>query len=243
VATAPAVRAAAQHETAADIQEGGRFFQAACANCHGPDGDLVAGIDLGRGLFRRPYTDAELARIIRAGIPGTPMPPSPNMSEDQAQQVVSFLRSTAAARKATAIVGDIGRGKSLYDGKGGCAACHRVAAVGSRLGPDLTAIGRSRRAEQLQRALIDPDAEVVPSNRFYRVETRDGEVTTGRLLNLDTFTVQLLDSTERLRSFQKADLRSHGWAPTPMPSYRSTFTSQEIADVVSYLVSLKGVTR
>ena len=46
---------AAQHDTAQDIDDGGRVFRNTCANCHGPDGDQVAGIDLGRGIFRRGY--------------------------------------------------------------------------------------------------------------------------------------------------------------------------------------------
>src|SRR2546427_4261817 len=85
----------AQHATAADIEDGGRVFQNSCANCHGPDGDGVAGIDLGRGQFRRPMSDEELVRTIRTGIAGTPMPAS-NMSQEQAEKVVAYLRSVAA---------------------------------------------------------------------------------------------------------------------------------------------------
>jgi cytochrome c1 len=60
------------------------------------------------------------------------------------------------------------------------------------------------------------------------------------LLNHDTFTVQLLDADEELRSFMKADLRAQAFIDTPMPSYRDELAAQEIADVVSYLVSLRG---
>ena len=237
-----ALAGAAQHDTAADIQDGARVFRNSCANCHGPDGDQIAGIDLGRGIFRRELSDADLIRIIRGGIPNTPMPPT-NMSEEQAARVVAYLRSTAATGRSTSAAGDAARGRSLFEGKGGCAGCHRVGAAGSRLGPDLTAIGRVRRAIDLERSLLDPQAQVEPTGRFYRVVTKDGVATTGRLLNLDTFTVQLMDQREQLRSFTKADLREHGWAPSPMPSYAGTLTAQEIADVVSYLVSLKGQVR
>jgi putative heme-binding domain-containing protein len=137
--------------------------------------------------------------------------------------------------------GDPSRGKVLYDGKGACATCHRVNGVGSRLGPDLSEVGQLRRAVDLERSLLEPDAEVLGNNRFYRVTTKDGVTTTGRLLNLDTFTVQMLDSKERLRSFVKSDLRDHGFADkSPMPSYKTTLSAQELADVVSYLASLKG---
>ena len=64
---------------------------------------------------------------------------------------------------------------------------------------------------------------------------------TGRLLNHDTFTVQLIDQNERLRSFDKGALREHGFVASPMPSYRDTFDAQQIADLVSYLSSLRGV--
>ena len=63
---------------------------------------------------------------------------------------------------------------------------------------------------------------------------------TGRLLGHDTFTVQLLDSKEQLRSFAKADMRDAGFVASPMPSYRGVRSPQDIADMVSYLSSLRG---
>jgi cytochrome c oxidase cbb3-type subunit III len=230
----------AQHNTAADIEDGGRVFQNSCANCHGPDGNEVAGIDLGRGQFRRPMTDQDLVQIIRTGIPGTPMPAS-NFPQEQAERVVAYLRSVATSKQSVSAVGDAVRGKALFEGKGACATCHRVAGTGSRLGPDLTNIGQLRRAVELERSLVDPDAEVLGNNRFYHVTTKDGVTTTGRLLNLDTFTVQLLDSKEQLRSFVKSDVRDHGFVEkSTMPSYKEKLNAQELADLVSYLVSLKN---
>jgi putative heme-binding domain-containing protein len=230
--------AAAQHETAADIEDGGRVFRNTCANCHGPDGDQIAGVDLGRGQFRRASTDAELIQIIRNGIPNTPMPAS-NFSEAQAAQVVAYLRSVAASKRTASVAGDPARGRGLFEGKGGCTSCHRVNGNGSRLGPDLSTIGQVRRAVEIEQSILDPQADVQPANRFYRVVDKSGAVTTGRLLNHDSFTVQLLDGKEQLRSFQKANLKEYGFVPTPMPSFRSTLTPQEVADVVSYMVSLK----
>ena len=229
----------AQHATAFDIEDGGRAFRNSCANCHGPDGDQVAGIDLGRGQFRRPLTDQELVSIIRNGIPNTPMPAN-NISEAQAVKIVAYLRSLAESRRSVAATGDAARGKSIFDGKGSCASCHRVNGNGSRVGPDLSRIGQVRRSIELEQSLADPAAEVLPANRTYRVALKDGTTVTGRLLNHDTFTVQLLDSKEQLRSFVKADLKEYGFAPTTMPSYKGKLDAQETADVVSYLVSLKG---
>ena len=126
----------AQHETAQDLLDGERAYRdRGCANCHGPNGDLIPGINFSAGQFRRPMTDAELSRIIRQGIPNTPMPAT-NVTEAQAGQIVAYLRSLAAGKAAVAITGDASRGKIVYDSKGNCASCHSVGGIGGRRGPD-----------------------------------------------------------------------------------------------------------
>jgi putative heme-binding domain-containing protein len=232
----------AQRElTAGDIEDGGQLFQANCATCHGPDGDAVPGVDLGHGQFRRASSDDDLVQIIRNGIPATAMPPTA-FSDQQAGTIVVYLRSLAISDASASVPGDAARGKALFEGKGQCLSCHRVNGTGSRLGPDLSDIGQLRRAVELERSLLDPGREVRPADRLFRVVTRDGVTTTGRLLNHDTFTVQLLDAREQLRSFVKANLREYNFVGgSSMQSYRSKVTPPELADLVRYLVSLKGV--
>jgi len=232
--------AAAQHATAFDVQDGRRVYEGLCAACHGPDGNLIAGIDFSRGVFRRTFSDDELAATIMAGIPNTPMPPNPNMRRDEALRVVEYLRSMSAGRE-TKSDGDARRGRALFEGKGECTDCHAVRGEGSRVGPDLTSIGLVRRAGEIERSLLDPKAEVQPENRFYKVTPKGGKPVVGRLLNRDTYTVQLMDLDERLRSFNIADLADHGFDDTPMPPARDKLSTKEIADVVSYLSSLRGI--
>ena len=99
-----------------------------------------------------------------------------------------------------------------------------------------------RRTAELQLSLTDPDAEVLAANRYYRVVTRGGQTITGRLLNEDTFSIQLLDTTEKLRTFKVADLREHAFIPgSTMPSYKDKLTADELSDVIGYLTSLKGL--
>jgi putative heme-binding domain-containing protein len=228
-----------QHESAGAIEEGRTIYGAICANCHGPDGDQIPGINFSRGQFRRQLSDADLNAIIRTGIPGTPMPGT-NVPEDQAARVVAYLRSLAAAMKSGSVTGDTARGQAVFEGKGNCASCHAVNGRGSHAGPDLSSIGSVRRGVELERSLVTPNAEVLPQNRSFRVVTRDGQTLTGRLLNQDTFTVQLIDTDQQLHSFDKSSLREQGFVDTPMPSYRGKLTSQELADVVGYLASLRN---
>jgi putative heme-binding domain-containing protein len=139
-------------------------------------------------------------------------------------------------------IGNGAAGANIVAGKGMCLTCHRVQGKGSRLAPDLTDIGALRRPDQIQESLLDPDAEILPENRFYRVITRDGVTIAGRLLNLDTFQVLMLDPEEQLRSFYRSELREHGFIKgSKMPSYREKLSRQELADVLAYLSTLKGV--
>src|SRR6266516_740756 len=230
--------------TPSEVEAGKQLYAGNCTRCHGPDGDAIANADIGHGKFRRATSDEELVRIIRNGIPDTAMAAANNISEPNAATIVAYLRSMAAPPATSAALppGDPTRGKTIFEGKGGCTSCHRVGDNGSRTGPDLSQIGGARRGVEIQRSILEPDAEVLPANRSFRLVARDGGTVTGRLLNQDSFTIQLLDSKEQLRSFSKSNLREYAFVNnSPMPSYRDKLSSQELADVVSYLASLKGL--
>jgi hypothetical protein len=82
---------------------------------------------------------------------------------------------------------------------------------------------------------------MMPINRPVRAVTRDGKVINGRRLNEDTYTVQILDDQERLLSLAKADLREFTVLTTsPMPSFKNQLGADDLADLVAYLLSLKG---
>jgi putative heme-binding domain-containing protein len=235
---APALLAQAPAAAGPPPPDGEQLYMENCVQCHGTDGDAVADVDLGHGRFRRATTDPELIGIVLRGIPNTAMPPH-NFSEAQAAAIVAFLRGKAS--RAAASAGNAASGEAIFTGKGNCVSCHRVNGRGARSGPDLSDIGRLRHSDDLERSILDPDAMIVPSNRVVRLVTREGVEITGRLLNQDIFTVQVLDSKEQLRSLQRSDLREFTFVDTsPMPAYRGKLNSQELADLVSFLVSLKA---
>ncbi|MDP6580576.1 MAG: hypothetical protein QF681_07965 [Vicinamibacterales bacterium] len=69
----------------------------------------------------------------------------------------------------------------------------------------------------------------------------DGTVLDGRRLNEDTYTIQLIDQDERLRSLEKAELRElAAVTESPMPPATDVLDEQEMADVLAYLLTLKG---
>jgi putative heme-binding domain-containing protein len=164
---------------------------------------------------------------------------------------------------ATLPAGDAVRGKAIVEGtKGNCLSCHRVGTTGALYGPNLTTIGLPQRGggggrggaatatsappaanltpqQLLLQSIVDPNAVVAVQNRYVRLTMKDGKVVWGKLLNLDTFYVQIFDSTEKLANVSRADVREMTIA-SPMPSYRDKLTAQELADVVEYLMTLKG---
>jgi len=228
--------------TPADIERGGQTFLASCAVCHGPDGDAIAGTNLASGTFRHGTTDLELANIIRNGIPGTAMPPN-NLSEAQAGLVVAYLRSLPAAisaSKTAGLQGDPINGKAVFEGKGGCVGCHMVKGIGGFLGPDLSSVGLTRRSIELERAMTDPDADIRTGNRTVKTVAKDGTTTIGRLLNQDTYSLQMIDAKGNLIAVMKDNVRS--WdvmTASAMPRFTDKLTTQEMADVVSYLGTMK----
>jgi putative heme-binding domain-containing protein len=224
----------------ADIAYGARLYDAQCTTCHGATGDGVGGVDLRSGRFRNAVTDQDLMRVVTTGVPGTGMLAF-RLDASELAGIVAFLRNMNAFDRGSVKAGDAARGRGVYDGKGACARCHRVGGQGSLVAPDLSDIGATRSAGSLLRTMTDPTSQMMPINRPVRAVTRDGKVVNGRRLNEDTYTVQLIDDRGTLVSLIKADLREFTIATvSPMPSYRASLTQDELADVVAYLLSLKG---
>jgi putative heme-binding domain-containing protein len=224
----------------ADIQYGSRVYAAQCAVCHGANGDVVSGVNLRNGQLRRASSDAELGEIITTGIPGTAMPPFA-FNASELTGIIAYVRNMRDFDARSVPLGDPARGKAVFEGAGGCARCHRVDGKGPRLAPDLSSVGAYRTADALQRTILDPNANILPMNRSVRAVMKDGKVITGRRLNEDTYAVQLIDEQERLTSLEKADLREYAVIMgSAMPAYKDKLGTADLADVVAYLLSLKG---
>jgi len=82
---------------------------------------------------------------------------------------------------------------------------------------------------------------MMPINRPVHAVLANGRVVEGRRLNEDTFSVQLITKEERLVSLDKRSLREYEiGTESAMPAYGEIYSDQEIADLLAYLLSLKG---
>jgi len=229
-----------------DIENGRGLYQANCLGCHGDNGDAVEGVRFTSGRFRRASSDEDLIRLIREGIPNTLMIPKTNLSYGDTRAIVAFVRSLPTgggmARDDREVrIGDAARGEALFfSNETLCSECHGVNGGGNLVSPDLGNIGAIRTPGALEESMLEPLAEVRAGQRMYQVTDLEGRVTVGLLLNQDTHSVQLLNEDQRLAAYMKQDLTSHGFIPSPMPSYLDVLSDDEVADLVAYMISLKG---
>ncbi len=227
---------------ASDIAAGAVLYGRLCVNCHGVSGTGVGGIDLHHGILPRAQTDDALRAVISTGFPQAGMP-SFQLASDELRALVAFVRAGAetGAEESPVSLGDAGRGRAVFETKGKCLTCHRVADRGSFAAPALTSIGRERTPAMIQRSLLEPSLFMRPINRPVRAVMNDGRVITGRRLNEDTYSVQIVSDDGRLLSLVKSEIEQWTVSTTsPMPSYRDALTPPELADLIAYLVSLKG---
>ena len=164
-----------------------------------------------------------------------------NLGSDGIWRLVAYIRSISR-QDAGAVPGDASHGSTLFWNKGQCGRCHAIGDRGSRLGPDLTRIGRQRSLQYLRVSVTDPDDDIAPGYSTLTVVTRDGKTIRGLEKGLDNFSAQLTDLSGKFYSFERSEVKSmKSETRSLMPSYARTFSEDELTDLFAYLASLKGV--
>jgi putative heme-binding domain-containing protein len=219
-----------------DLDSGAVLFRSDCAGCHGVRGTGGRGPALTRGPFRNTTNAADLFRVIATGIPGSAMPGVIAVRAAPAVwQLVAYVRALRSMSPAMAF-GDAAAGQRLFEGRGACLTCHRVAGRGARTGPDLTEIADRRTAAALRAALLTSRTETDPAWWRLRVMDAHGAMHVGRRMDDDTFSVRLLTDEGTLCAFDRATVRSIEHVTTsPMPTYGAILAPMEIDDLVAYL--------
>jgi len=226
----------------ADIKFGVQIYRAQCSACHGENGDQILGVNFRAGIFKRVISDRDLSATITNGVAGTAMQPF-NFGASELTGIISFIRNMASFDSRNVKLGEKDRGKALFEGEGKCSSCHAVNGKGPRtVAPDLGDIGSLRTADLIHRTLLDPEGSMLPNIRSVRAVTKERKTITGRRLNEDTYTVQLIDEQGHLVSLAKADLREYVVLKTSsMPSFKDKLSEEQLTDLEAYLLSLNGV--
>jgi putative heme-binding domain-containing protein len=234
----------------ADLAAGKSTFAIHCARCHGMRGEGGEGPGLNRNKLKHASDDQALFALLNEGLPGTGMPATFGPNDQQMWQVAAYVRSLGAL-PAESLPGNPKIGAQIYANKGGCASCHITNGVGRGVGPELTDVGLRRNRLYLRRALTNPDADYplqisrqngqVNAFMTVRVVSQAGELE-GMRVNEDEFSVQIRDLAGDLHSFDKRDLLNYRKAlgHSLMPGYDTALNSDEVNDLVSFLMELKG---
>jgi len=252
-AIAVALLASALLAPTALAQRGRELFQRECAGCHGPGGEGGRGPTLATPKLLRAPDLAALIEVIDEGVSGTEMPGA-RLSKGDLRQVALWVQKLGR-RPIERLPGDPARGQALYAAKGGCTMCHAVGGHGGASGPDLSDVGLKRGAAHLRASMTDPEAYIPSSTSGYRSDVpistnflqvravlADGSELLGVRVNEDTFSIQIRDIGNRVRSLWKADLKQldKQWGRTPMPSYKEALTPAQLDDLVAYLATLRS---
>jgi len=154
--------------------------------------------------------------------------------------IVAYLRSRREAEKEEPD-GDVAAGKRLFD-ETGCGVCHAIGGVGGAIGPDLSRVGATRGREYLRHKIRDPNADIMPQYEYVTVVRRDHRAISGIRLNEDTFSIQLMDTSETLHMYLKSELTEvHDEDRSLMPAYGTdVLNGKGLTDVLAFLASLKG---
>jgi len=185
------------------VQAGGALFRERCADCHGAEAKGDRGPDLTR-LWTADGADARVFQIIRSGVPGSIMPPS-QATDEQIRAVIAYLRSISTAATVAGSRGDVAKGETTFWSS--CGGCHRINGRGGRLGPDLSRIASSQPREALARAIREPSASIASGYEAVTLVTRDGQRIRGARKGEDAFSIQIMDTRERLQGYIKAELK------------------------------------
>ncbi|MFN0169586.1 MAG: PQQ-dependent dehydrogenase, methanol/ethanol family [Bryobacteraceae bacterium] len=215
---------------AAAVEKGRSLYVKMCSGCHGENAKGGRGPDLTSGAWRWGGSDDDILRNIVKGIAGTSMPPFP-IGDSDGRLIVAFLRSLSAKGDDT-VHGDAAAGGRLFDQK--CARCHMFHGQGGRLGPDLSAITEQMKPGELRKAINTPSESINPGFQTVEVRRVDGSVLRGVKRNEDTFSVQLMDSREKLHLLVKKNLGEVKRADTSvMPALK--LEAQQVDDLIAHL--------
>ena len=207
---------------AAAIQEGNSLFRGNCSPCHGLNAHGGGrGPDLTSGRWTHGSSDAEIFRTITQGVPGTQMPAN-GFEDSETWAIIAYLRTLTPGTQEVP-----GHSRRRRQGRKNLhqhrlpappATWSKATAVFSA--PISPASARRARIEYLIESIREPDKELSdgmldPNNHYglplvydtVTVTLKNGDKVVGVAKNEDTFSVQLLDTSQKLHLFLKRDVR------------------------------------
>jgi len=229
------------HGDSAAVLAGMGQFRQRCADCHGMDARGVRAPDLTQ-VWSSGRTDRGLFNTVRNGVSNTEMPAftAPRTSDRDVWQILAYLRTLASPAPTDLPTGDVGNGALVFENN--CSGCHRVNAKGGLLGPELSRIGSGRSREVLLSRIRTGIDEPRPGFQPVTITPESGPPIRGVKKNEDLFSVQIMDTRERIQGYRKDQVRSVvDIRRSMMPIFGpERLSDSDLTDLVRYLGTLRG---
>lgn len=153
------------------------------------------------------------------------------------------LGSTIQGAELLALSGNVEHGRSLFLTATGmqCRNCHKVGDQGKTLGPDLTHIGKKYSPAEILENILEPSKKIDPKFQTWLVQTDDGKVQSGVLVERTDQQVTLRDAAGkdiRVNTDQIELMVAQKKSLMPEMQLRG-LTPQDAADLLAWLASLK----
>jgi len=229
------------------VRDGSAIYEARCAACHGAAarGD-AGGCDL-TGLWSEGGADRPLFQTIRSGIPNTLKPHSFG-PDREVWAILAYLSTLDAGPEQTLPSSDAAGGERLFWTE--CGVCHSVNGRGGLVGPDLSRVGSRRSPAALAHkirhassyiASIYEGGYVTEGYQPVTLATSSGQRIRAVKKNEDAFSIQIMDTSGRIRGYRKADLDYfHNDDISPIPDFGpDRLPDPDLKNLVAYLTTLR----
>ena len=155
------------------------------------------------------------------------------------QQRTKRLGSTINAADILALDGKAARGRELFLQTAGvqCKNCHQIQKQGKEVGPELSKIGKKYNRAQLLESILFPSKLIDPKYVTQLVETVDGRVVTGVLVESNEEVMILKDAQAKELRIPRAEIEfTAPQQKSLMPELLlQDMTAQQVADLLAYL--------
>src|SRR2546427_8563163 len=221
------------------IRGGVGLYRAPWPACHGTDARGARAPDITQ-VWASGRTDAGLFKTIKEGVPGTEMPANPRVQDAEAWQILASLRTLAAPAPTDPPRGNAMNGEKIF--RANCSGCHRVNGAGGRLGPDLSRIGVARSREAVLLRIRRGTEAFGTGFEPVNLTPPSGPAIQGVKKHEDLFSVQIMDTHERIQGYEKDKMKSvKNDTKSAMPVFGpDRLNDSDLDDLLRYLQTLRG---
>ncbi len=186
--------------------------------------------------------DPELTQAVAAALHSAPS----RQAREQAQRLFPLPPSkdnmpTLPITELVKLPGDLPNGRIVFFSTGTCHKCHVVDGMGREIGPNLSEIGNKLSREAMFESVLYPSAGISHNFELWTAVLTSGTTVNGMLISNTDEEVSIKGDDALVRIFKKSDIEELVKQKISMmpADLQKTMTTQELADVTEYMLSLK----